>query len=77
MGKQLHFRWLDSRLIVSMPQVRSLDVVLFGATGFVGKLTAAYLARAAPGEAYRHRRSLERNSNCCVSSLAARSRIGR
>ena len=30
---------------------RDLDVVLFGATGFVGKLTAEYLARAAPGEA--------------------------
>jgi short subunit dehydrogenase-like uncharacterized protein len=30
---------------------RDLDVVLFGATGFVGKLTAEYLARAAPDEA--------------------------
>jgi short subunit dehydrogenase-like uncharacterized protein len=30
---------------------RELDVVLFGATGFVGKLTAEYLARAAPAEA--------------------------
>jgi short subunit dehydrogenase-like uncharacterized protein len=30
---------------------RDLDVVLFGATGFVGKLTADYLARAAPAEA--------------------------
>jgi short subunit dehydrogenase-like uncharacterized protein len=28
-----------------------LDVVLFGATGFVGRLTAEYLARAAPGDA--------------------------
>ena len=28
--------------------MRDLDVVLFGATGFVGKLTADYLARAAP-----------------------------
>jgi short subunit dehydrogenase-like uncharacterized protein len=28
--------------------MRNLDVVLFGATGFVGKLTAEYLARAAP-----------------------------
>lgn len=27
---------------------RDLDVVVFGATGFVGRLTAAYLARAAP-----------------------------
>lgn len=27
---------------------RSLDAVLFGATGFVGRLTAEYLARAAP-----------------------------
>jgi short subunit dehydrogenase-like uncharacterized protein len=31
--------------------MRDLDVVLFGATGFVGKLTAEYLARAAPGGA--------------------------
>lgn len=31
--------------------MRDLDVVLFGATGFVGKLTAEYLARAAPDEA--------------------------
>jgi short subunit dehydrogenase-like uncharacterized protein len=30
---------------------RDLDVVLFGATGFVGKLTAKYLAGAAPDEA--------------------------
>ena len=30
---------------------RSLDVVLFGATGFVGRLTAEYLARGAAGEA--------------------------
>jgi short subunit dehydrogenase-like uncharacterized protein len=30
---------------------RDLDVVLFGATGFVGKLTAEYLACAAPDEA--------------------------
>jgi short subunit dehydrogenase-like uncharacterized protein len=28
--------------------MRDLDVVLFGATGFVGKLTAEYLTRAAP-----------------------------
>ena len=28
--------------------MRDLDVVLYGATGFVGKLTAEYLARAAP-----------------------------
>ena len=34
-----------------MPAVRDLDAVLYGATGFVGKLTAEYLARAAPGEA--------------------------
>jgi len=27
---------------------RDLDVVLYGATGFVGKLTAEYLAKAAP-----------------------------
>jgi short subunit dehydrogenase-like uncharacterized protein len=31
--------------------MRDLDVVLFGATGFVGKLTAEYLSRAAPDEA--------------------------
>lgn len=31
-----------------MPAPRDLDVVLYGATGFVGKLTAEYLARAAP-----------------------------
>jgi short subunit dehydrogenase-like uncharacterized protein len=31
-----------------MAATRDLDVVLFGATGFVGKLTAEYLARAAP-----------------------------
>jgi short subunit dehydrogenase-like uncharacterized protein len=30
---------------------RELDLVLYGATGFVGKLTAEYLARAAPDEA--------------------------
>jgi short subunit dehydrogenase-like uncharacterized protein len=29
-------------------QDRSLDIVVFGATGFVGKLTAAYLAQHAP-----------------------------
>lgn len=28
---------------------RSLDIALLGATGFVGKLTAGYLARSAPG----------------------------
>ncbi len=48
-----------------MPGVRDLDVVLFGATGFVGKLTAEYLACAAPGEARigiagRSREKLER-----------------
>jgi short subunit dehydrogenase-like uncharacterized protein len=53
------------RLIVSVPPVRDLDVVLFGATGFVGKLTAEYLARAAPagsriGLAGRSREKLER-----------------
>ena len=45
--------------------MRDLDVVLFGATGFVGKLTAEYLARAAPDEARiglagRSREKLER-----------------
>ena len=34
-----------------MAAPRDLDVVLYGATGFVGKLTAGYLARAAPDEA--------------------------
>lgn len=28
---------------------RDLDIVIYGATGFVGKLTAEYLAKAAPG----------------------------
>jgi short subunit dehydrogenase-like uncharacterized protein len=45
--------------------MRDLDVVLYGATGFVGKLTAEYLARAAPDEvrlglAGRSREKLER-----------------
>src|SRR5687767_2702124 len=31
-----------------MPEDRSLDVVVFGATGFVGRLTAEYLAGHAP-----------------------------
>jgi len=31
-----------------MPTSRGLDLVLYGATGFVGKLTAEYLARSAP-----------------------------
>jgi short subunit dehydrogenase-like uncharacterized protein len=30
---------------------RALDVVLFGATSFVGRLTADYLARSAPAQA--------------------------
>jgi short subunit dehydrogenase-like uncharacterized protein len=34
-----------------MAAARDLDVVLYGATGFVGKLTAEYLARAAPDDA--------------------------
>jgi short subunit dehydrogenase-like uncharacterized protein len=34
-----------------MGATRDLDVVLYGATGFVGKLTAEYLARAAPDDA--------------------------
>src|SRR5215218_8277616 len=34
-----------------MAATRELDVVLYGATGFVGKLTAEYLARAAPDDA--------------------------
>jgi short subunit dehydrogenase-like uncharacterized protein len=45
--------------------MRDLDVVLFGGTGFVGRLTAEYLARAAPEEARiglagRSREKLER-----------------
>jgi short subunit dehydrogenase-like uncharacterized protein len=44
---------------------RELDVVVYGATGFVGKLTAEYLARSAPVEARiglggRSREKLER-----------------
>src|SRR3954452_25296767 len=31
-----------------MAEARELDLVLFGATGFTGELTAAYLARHAP-----------------------------
>ncbi|MFC6345384.1 saccharopine dehydrogenase, partial [Nocardioides hankookensis] len=31
-----------------MPEPRELDLVLFGATGFTGGLTADYLARHAP-----------------------------
>jgi len=34
-----------------MAATHELDIVLYGATGFVGKLTAEYLARAAPDEA--------------------------
>ena len=34
-----------------MAAARELDVVLYGATGFVGKFTADYLARAAPEDA--------------------------
>ncbi|MFH5231738.1 saccharopine dehydrogenase family protein [Antrihabitans spumae] len=34
-----------------MSSQRELDLVLFGATGFVGKLTAEYLVKAAPREA--------------------------
>src|SRR5215212_9489799 len=33
-----------------MAATRELDVVLYGATGFVGKLTADYLASAAPND---------------------------
>ncbi len=48
-----------------MAATRELDVVLYGATGFVGKLTAQYLAREAPedariGLAGRSREKLER-----------------
>ncbi|MFD4181765.1 saccharopine dehydrogenase family protein [Rhodococcus sp. NPDC058514] len=34
-----------------MTRTRDLDVVVYGATGFVGKLTAEYLARSAPSSA--------------------------
>ena len=34
-----------------MPSTREHDVVVYGATGFVGKLTALYLAEAAPPDA--------------------------
>ena len=34
-----------------MAQEREFDLVLYGATGFVGKLTAQYLATAAPADA--------------------------
>ncbi|MFD3592724.1 saccharopine dehydrogenase family protein [Nocardia sp. NPDC058640] len=34
-----------------MPQHREFDLILFGATGFVGKLTAQYLTTAAPADA--------------------------
>ena len=48
-----------------MPADRDLDLVLYGATGFVGKLTAQYLARSAPagariGLAGRSQEKLER-----------------
>src|SRR3954471_21699973 len=33
-----------------MSDERDLDIQLFGATSFVGRLTAAYLARAAPDD---------------------------
>ena len=33
-----------------MSAERGLDVVVYGATGFVGRLTAEYLARSAPPE---------------------------
>lgn len=33
-----------------MAQGREFDVILFGVTGFVGRLTASYLAKHAPGE---------------------------
>ena len=48
-----------------MAAARELDLVLFGATGFVGRLTAEYLAAAAGDEvrvglAGRSREKLER-----------------
>src|SRR5690349_9423788 len=54
---------------------RELDVVLYGATGFVGKLTAEYLARAAPehariGLAGRSQEKLERTREGLGASAA-------
>ncbi len=59
--------------------MRDLDLVLFGATGFVGKLTAEYLARAAPdgariGLAGRSQEKLEARAR---ASSAPEPRIGR
>src|SRR5436305_10836458 len=47
-----------------MPSDRTYDIVLFGATGFTGALTAEYLARNAPSDtrwalAGRNRQKLE------------------
>ncbi|WP_236655230.1 saccharopine dehydrogenase family protein [Streptacidiphilus carbonis] len=39
---------LDSKVWAGMEPEREFDVVLFGATGFTGRLTAAHLASAAP-----------------------------
>ena len=35
--------------MTSEQRTRTLDVVVYGATGFVGRLVAEYLARSAPG----------------------------
>jgi short subunit dehydrogenase-like uncharacterized protein len=37
-------------MVTRMPQQRSYDLVLFGATGFTGELTAEYLAAHAPAD---------------------------
>ena len=50
---------------------RDLDVVLYGATGFVGKLTAEYLAGAAPDEA---RIGLAGRSQTKLEAVRARGR---
>jgi short subunit dehydrogenase-like uncharacterized protein len=48
MGAILRFG--RTRSIPSVSADRELDVVLFGATSFVGRLTAEYLSRAAPAQ---------------------------
>ena len=42
---------------------RDLDVVLFGATGFTGALTAEYLAHHAPADSRLMRTAIRRNSS--------------
>ncbi|WP_067804708.1 saccharopine dehydrogenase family protein [Nocardia beijingensis] len=52
-----------------MPETREFDLVLFGATGFVGATTARYLAEVAPGSA---RIALVGRSQAKLSALRAR-----